>query len=78
MGHEHDRDNNQRTGWCDDSAVTTARQSEAETAPFSCQEWIALLQLRRRYQAGHDLWSACELEHLRFHRWRYATGQVES
>ena len=47
-------------------------------APFTCREWVALLQLRRRYQVGHDLWSAHEVERLRFLRWLYATNQIES
>jgi hypothetical protein len=62
----------------DESTVTTAWKLQDNAYPFSRQEWVALLELRRRYQAGHDLWSAHELEHLRFMRWRYTTGKVES
>jgi len=70
----HDQQNRKS----DESAVTTARKPPLDTSPFTCQEWIDLLKLRRRYQAGNDLWSACELEHLRFVRWRYTTGRIES
>ena len=48
-----------------------------DDSQFTCREWVALLQLRRRYQVGHDLWSAREVEHLRFLRWLYTTGQIE-
>jgi hypothetical protein len=70
----------QQNGTSDESAVTTAwkQQDKDNTYPFSRLEWVALLELRRRYQAGHDLWSAHELERLRFLRWRYTTGKVES
>jgi len=47
-------------------------------SPFTCREWVALLQLRRRYQVGHDLWSAEEVERLRFLRWLYTKGQMAS
>lgn len=63
---------------CDESAVTTASKLEEKASPFSRQEWVALFELRRRYQAGHDLWDARELERLRFLRWRYTMGKVES
>ena len=68
----------QQNGTSEESAVTTAWKQQDNVYPFSRQEWVALLELRRRYQAGHDLWSAHELEHLRFMRWRYTTGKVES
>ena len=62
----------------DESAGTKVRKSISDAvSPFTCREWVALLQLRRRYRIGHDLWSAHELEHLRFLQWLYATGQVE-
>ena len=68
----------QQNGASEESVVTTAWKQQDNVYPFSRQEWVALLELRRRYQAGHDLWSACELERLRFMRWRYTTGKVES
>ncbi len=68
----------QRNDSYDESAGRMAWKLEAEISPFTYQEWIALLQLRRRYKAGHDLWSARELERLRFLRWRYTTRLVES
>lgn len=45
---------------------------------FTCHEWVALLQLRRRYGDGQDEWTARELEYLRFLRWLRNTGRVES
>jgi hypothetical protein len=69
----HDQQNRKS----DESTVTTAWKLQAEISPFTCEEWVALLQLRRRYKVGHDLWSAHELERLRFFRWRYTTGKVE-
>lgn len=44
---------------------------------FTCREWVTFLQLRRRYQAGHDLWDARELAHLRFLRWRHENGLID-
>lgn len=44
---------------------------------FDCQEWVALLMLRRRYRDGQDLWSDRELAHLRFIRWLRRTGRIE-
>lgn len=44
---------------------------------FTCQEWVALLQLRRRYQDGQDLWNTRELAHLRFNRWLWQSGRIE-
>lgn len=61
------------------SAITIIRNPRsALESPFTCREWVALLQLRRRYQVGHDLWNAREVEHLRFLRWLYRAGQIES
>ncbi|HEY7340371.1 MAG TPA: hypothetical protein VH591_05790 [Ktedonobacterales bacterium] len=68
----------QQNGKSDETAVTTTWKPQDNVYPFSRQEWVALLELRRRYQAGHDLWSAHELERLRFLRWRYTTGKVKS
>lgn len=44
---------------------------------FACQEWMALLQLRRRYRDGHDSWNARELAYLRFLRWLRNSGRIE-
>lgn len=47
-------------------------------ATLTCQEWVALLSLRRRYRLGQDLWSDHELAHLRFLRWLHETGRLGS
>jgi hypothetical protein len=44
---------------------------------LNCQEWVALLMLRRRYRDGQDLLSDRELAHLRFIRWLRKTGRIE-
>jgi hypothetical protein len=44
---------------------------------LNCQEWVALLMLRRRYRDGRDLLSDRELAHLRFIRWLRRTGRIE-
>ena len=67
-----------RNDQTNESAVTIARTLHSEESSFTCREWVALLQLRRRYQVGHDLWSAHEVERLRFLRWLYRAGQIES
>lgn len=45
---------------------------------FTFREWVTLLQLRRRYRDGQDLWDARELEGLRFIRWLRNTGRMQS
>jgi hypothetical protein len=45
---------------------------------FSARERTALCRLRTRYQQDHDLFSAPELAHLRFVRWLYRSGRLES
>jgi len=67
-----------RNDQTNESAVTIARMPRSNGSPFTCREWVALLQLRRRYQVGHDLWSAEEVERLRFLRWLYTKGQMAS
>ncbi|HEU5437854.1 MAG TPA: hypothetical protein VFU88_01090 [Ktedonobacterales bacterium] len=63
----------------DDPMVMTARKAVANAmSRFTCQEWIALLALRRRYRQGQDWWSAHELAHLHFLRWLHETGGIES
>lgn len=47
-------------------------------ATLTCQQWVALLTLRRRYQLGQDLWSDHELANLRFLRWLHVTGRLNS
>ena len=59
------------------TVIIVRKPLTADGSQFTCREWVALLQLRRRYQVGHDLWSAREVEHLRFLRWLYTTGQIE-
>jgi hypothetical protein len=52
-------------------------QHESESIPgFTPSEWNALLKLRRRYQQDRDLFSARELERLRFMRWLHETGRL--
>ncbi|HET9981393.1 MAG TPA: hypothetical protein VFQ32_13160 [Ktedonobacterales bacterium] len=67
-----------RNDQTNESAVTITRTPRSRESSFTCREWVALLQLRRRYQVGHDLWSAHEVERLRFLRWLYTTDQMES
>lgn len=45
---------------------------------FTVQEWSALLRLRRRYRDNPGLWTARELEHLRFYRWLHERALAES
>jgi hypothetical protein len=45
---------------------------------FTREESEALYALRYRYLQGHDLLSRRELERLRFLRWLYDTGRLES
>lgn len=59
------------------TVIIVRKPHTADDSQFTCREWVALLQLRRRYQVGHDLWSAREVEHLRFLRWLYTTGYTE-
>lgn len=66
-----------RNDQTNESAVAMARTPRSRESPFTCREWVALLQLRRRYQVGHDLWSAHEVERLRFLRWLYISGRIE-
>jgi hypothetical protein len=62
----------------DISATKTARtRYDDQVSPFTPQEWMMLLQLRRRYREGSDLLSVQELERLRFMRWLYTTNQIE-
>ena len=65
-----------RNDQTNESAVTIARTLHSRESSFTCREWVALLQLRRRYQVGHDLWSAHEVERLRFLRWLYVSGRI--
>ena len=65
-----------RNDQTNESAVTIARTPRSRESSFTCCEWVALLQLRRRYQVGHDLWSAHEVERLRFLRWLYVSGRI--
>jgi hypothetical protein len=44
---------------------------------FTLQEWAELYALRARYDQSRDLFSACELERLRFTKWLYETGRLE-
>lgn len=61
-------------------APVRAHPLTATEAPslFTAQQWIALLLLRHRYRLGQDLWSAAEVERLRFLRWLVTTGRIES
>jgi hypothetical protein len=55
----------------------TKPQHESETIPdFTRGEWDALLLLRHRYQQDRDLFSARELERLRFLRWLHETRRL--
>lgn len=58
------------------SAGETATANPMST--FTSREWIALLQLRRRYGEGQDLWDAHELAHLHFLRWLRMAGRLDS
>jgi hypothetical protein len=57
-----------------------ATHSQTLPAPlgvaFTAEELAALCTLRRRYREGRDAWSARELAHLRFVRWRYQIGRL--
>ena len=47
------------------------------TAPvFTPAQRAALRQLRARYRAGRDLFTAPELARLRFLRWLFQTGRL--
>jgi hypothetical protein len=59
------------------SAATLHGPVENATLPFTCQQWLTLLQLRHRYQQSQDLWNDRELAHLRFLRWLCQTGRLE-
>lgn len=50
---------------------------QSSLSTLNCQEWVALLMLRRRYHDGQDLLSDRELAHLRFIRWLRKTGRIE-
>ncbi len=43
---------------------------------YSPEVWSTLYQLRARYQESADLWTECELAHLRFVRWLVETGRL--
>lgn len=52
--------------------------TEPPTASFTREETSALYALRYRYLQSRDLLSSRELERLRFLRWLYDTGRLES
>lgn len=58
--------------------AATPRPAADGKFAFTCQEWMALLQLRRHYRDGHDQWNARELAYLRFLRWLHTTHRLES
>lgn len=57
------------------AAIPTPHPGVAVT--FTRQEWWALRSLRVRYLQGRDVFSARELEHLRFLRWLRNTGRLD-
>ena len=59
------------------SAATAHGPVENAVFPFTCQQWLTLLQLRRRYQQSQDLWNDRELAHLRFLRWLCQNSRLE-
>lgn len=58
------------------TSAPSATPEPSALATLTCQEWVALLNLRRRYRLGQDLWSDHELAHLRFLRWLHDTGRL--
>ena len=63
----------------DGRATTWQHAPDApSTAAFTQAERDALSALRSRYFESHDLLSGRELERLRFLRWLYETGRIES
>ena len=59
-------------------ATETQAPAPVPTYSFTLQEWAELYALRARYEQSHDLFSACELERLRFTKWLYEAGRLES
>jgi hypothetical protein len=47
-----------------------------QPAAWSHDELHTLWALRKRYQQGHDLFSAAELSRLHFYRWLYSAGRL--
>ena len=63
----------------DGRATTQQHAPDApSTAAFTREEMDALSALRSRYFESHDLLSGRELERLRFLRWLYQIGRIES
>lgn len=63
-----------------DERVVPGAGSPAHEEPvlFTCQEWVALLRLRRRYRNGQDQSDARQRARLSFMRWLRETGRIES
>lgn len=62
----------------DMTTMATRSPTADAMSTFTCREWSAFLLLRRRYREGQDLWTARELEYLRFFRWLRQMGRLES
>ena len=59
-------------------APVTVTPTDEALCLFTCEEWVALLLLRRRYHYGQDLWDAHEFARLSFLRWLREMGRSES
>ena len=58
--------------------MATATQTTDTTITFSRRELRALRTLRAHYRQDRDLFRSDELARLRFVRWLYHTGRLES
>jgi hypothetical protein len=62
-----------------EARVVRARKTPVRLGTrFTPQERQGLTLLRDRYQQGRDQFSKRELARLRFLRWLYGSGQIES
>jgi hypothetical protein len=56
----------------------TAQSAVPASTLFSAQERRTLRLLRARYRQDHDMFTERERTHLRFARWLYRAGRLES
>jgi hypothetical protein len=53
-------------------------QATALALGFTRVEWRAIIALRARYRRHRDLFAPRDIERLRFARWLYQTGRLQS
>ncbi len=62
----------------DSRDAATRMQATALALGFTRVEWRAIIALRARYRRHRDLFAPRDIERLRFARWLYQTGRLQS